>query len=281
MRSLLRYLINNFAFLLFLILEVVSLVLVFNYNKYQKVQFFNSSNRIAGSVYNSFNSVVGYFELAKVNRSLAEENARLKSIFLPDSLRETELDLLHENKLESDSVFKYISAKVINNSVNKTNNYITINKGRKHGIKEDQGIVSANGIVGVIVSVSESYASGFSVLNNRWGPSGKLKGSGYFGPVEWDGKDYQMASFKEIPFHVKLAVGDTIVTSGYSSFFPEGIMIGTIDSFSRPDGESFYNIEVKLAVNFKSLHFVNVIENNNRQEIIQLEKLTEDGKAIN
>lgn len=271
MRSLLRYLINNYAFLLFLFLEVVSLVFVFNFNKYQKVQYLNSSNRIAGSVYNSFNSVINYFELAKVNRSLAEENAKLKTFLQLNSEMEISTDSLFSNLNKADTVFRYISAQIINNSVNKIHNYITLNKGRKHGVKPDQGIVSPQGIVGVITSVSESYAYGFSVLNSRWGPSGKLKNSDFFGPIEWDGSSYQMANLKEIPFHVKLAEGDTIVTSGYSSFYPEGLMIGTIHSFAQPEGESFYKIRIKLAVDFKSIRFVNIIENLKKEELTELE----------
>jgi len=241
----------------------------------------NSSNRITGTVYNSYNSVVKYFDLARVNRDLAEENARLKSYFVSKAEGDTSTDSILVNYSKSGSSFSYISATIINNSVNKTHNYITLNKGRKHGVKPDQGIVTANGIVGVVTNVGESFSSGFSVLNSRWGPSGKLKESNYFGPIEWDGEDYQMANLKEIPFHVKLAVGDTIVTSGYSSFFPEGLKIGTISSFSRPEGGSFYNIRVKLAVDFKSIHFVDVIDNLKREEIIELEDKLDDGSGNN
>lgn len=280
MRSLLRYLIKNYAFLLFLFLEVVSLVFVFNNGEYQRVQYLNSSNRVTASVYNTFNGIVQYFELAKVNKSLAMENARLKTMLQPDYMEELS-DSVLQSFVQADSTFNYISARVINNSVNKIHNYFTIDKGSNDGIRPDQGIVAPEGIVGVVVSVSESYALGFSVLNNRWGPSGKLKNSGFFGPVEWDGDEYQMASLKEIPFHVKLEVGDTIVTSGYSSFFPEGIIIGTIDSYDQPEGESFYKIKVKLSVDFKSIHFVNVIENINREELNEIEELMEDGETNN
>jgi len=278
MKSLLRYLINNFTFLLFIFLEVISLVFVFNYNKYHKVQYLNSANWISASVYNSFQSVVQYFELATVNQSLAKENAKLKS-FIQSELLIEHADSLLTDINQADSTFRYISARIINNSVNKSNNYITLNKGRKDGLKPDQGIVSPDGIVGVVTSVSESYAVGFSVLNKRWGPSGKLKNSGYFGPVEWDGSDYRMADFKEIPFHVKLAVGDTIVTSGYSTYFPEGIPIGTVHSFTQPEGESFYKIRIKLSVDFKSIHFVNTIVNTEKQEIKELENLLENGES--
>lgn len=280
MRSLLRYISNNHAFLLFILLEVVSLMFVFNYNKYQKVQFLNSSNYIAGSVYNSFNSVVKYFELAKVNQSLAEENAKLKSPAPVSSIINTS-DSVSTNFIQVDSVYRYISALVINNSVNKARNYITLNKGRKDGVRPDMGIVSPHGIVGVVRSVSESYAHAFSVLNNRWGVSAKLKKSGYFGPVEWSGGDYQLANLMGIPFHVELAVGDTIVTSSYSAIFPEGIMIGTVESFAQPEGESFYQIRFKLATDFKSIHYVEVVDYLDKAQLNELNKLIGNGAADN
>ncbi|MCF6332930.1 MAG: rod shape-determining protein MreC [Draconibacterium sp.] len=281
MRSLFRYLLNNHAFLLFLLLEVLSLVFVFNYNKYQRVKYLNSSNRIIASVYNSFNSVVQYFELTRMNRSLAEENAKLKSRFQMTNSGEIITDSVSIGTFQTNPNYRYISARVINNSVNKKYNYITLNKGRKQGVKPDMGIVSHNGIVGVVTSVSESYALGFSVLNSRWGPSAKLKKSGFYGPIEWNGDDYQFVKLMEIPFHVKMAVGDTIVTSGYSSVFPEGIMIGVIQSFSQPEGESFYDINVKLATDFKSIYFVEVIDNMDKEQLKQLEDLIKNGASNN
>ncbi len=281
MRSLLRYLITNYAFLLFLLLEVVSLLFVFNYNKYQKVQYLNSSNQITASVYNSFHSVTKYFVLANVNQSLAEENARLKSSASYSSKIDIITDSISTNFVQSNSNYKYLPAHIINNSVNKVLNYITLDKGRKDGVKPDMGIVSPQGIVGVVVAVSENYAMGFSVLNKRWGASAKLKKSGYFGPIEWSGGDYQMAKLKEIPFHVPLAIGDTIVTSSYSAVFPEGIMIGTVHSFSQPEGESFYQINIKLATDFKSIHYVEVIDNLDKAQLNELNNLIENGTTDN
>lgn len=279
MRSLFRYLIKNYAFLLFLLLEVVSLVFVFNYNHYQKVQYLNSSNYISATVYNSFSSVIQYFELAKVNKNLAEENARLKSS--TTHIQSNIIDTLSTEFVEVDSIYRYISARIINNSVNKSLNYITLNKGAKHGVEPDMGIVSPLGIVGVVTAVSESYSVGFSVLNNRWGVSAKLKKSGYFGPLAWNGGDYQIAELVEIPFHVELAVGDTVVTSSYSATFPEGVMIGTIQSYNKPEGESFYEIKVKLATDFKSIHYVEIVDNLDKAQLNKLNELIEDGKTIN
>lgn len=271
MRGLLRYLLKHYAFLLFLLLEVLSFVLIFNFNTYQKVKYFNSSNQITATVYNTYNSIGRYFSLPSVNRKLANENAMLKSLIadLP-YIRITPYSVISKAEI-SDSVYRFISARVINNSVDKQNNYITLNKGRKHGIKPDQGVINSDGIVGVITHVSESFSLGFSVLNKRWGASAKLKKSGTFGPLSWDGKDSRYANLTGIPFHVELAVGDTVVTSSYSSVFPEGVMIGTVHSLEKPDGENYYLIKVGLAANFRALSFVDVIDNLKKSEIRALE----------
>jgi len=276
MRSLLRYLLKNYAFLLFLSLEVFSFILIFNFNSYQKAQYLNSSNQVTGTVYNTYNAVERYFSLGSVNRKLAGENARLKSLIsdLP-FIRVTPYSVVMKAEV-TDSVYRFNSARVINNSVDKQNNYITLNKGRKHGIKPDQGIVNSEGIVGVITNVSESYSLGFSVLNKRWGASAKLKKSGTFGPLSWDGKDSRFANLTGIPFHVELEVGDTVVTSSYSSVFPEAVMIGIIHSFEKPAGENYYNISVKLSVNFRALSYVDVVENLKKDEIKALESKKAD-----
>lgn len=261
---------------MFIVLEIISLILIINYNDFQKAKYLNSSNRITASIYNSFNSVVNYFELSRVNNELASENAALRTLLKSQPGFANVPDSLYSTLAGSDSTYRFISARVINNSVNKTFNYITLNKGSEDGIKPDQGIVNSEGIVGVVTNVSKSYSLGLSVLNQRWGVSAKLKKSGFFGSLLWNGNDFRYASLMEIPFHVMLANGDTIVTSGYSSIFPEGIMIGTIESFEQPSGENYYNIKVKLSTNFKTLSYVEVIQNLDRREINELEKLMDD-----
>jgi rod shape-determining protein MreC len=163
---------------------------------------------------------------------------------------------------------------VINNSVNKPLNYITINRGAKHGIKPDQGIITHSGIVGVTLKVSDSYSLAMSVLNSRWSVSAKIRKNGYFGSLVWEGGDYRRASLKEIPVHVNIAKGDTVVTSGFSTIFPEGIPIGTIQDFYRGDGDNYYTIILALGTDFKSLSYVEIIENSSRDEIWELEKIT-------
>lgn len=281
MRSLLRYVLKNYAFLLFLLLEVVSFTFIFNFNSYQKAKYFNSSNRVTASIYNSYSAVLNYFSLRAVNRDLAYENAQLKSMLEKISNFEAKPDSMFNLLENTDSRYHFISARVINNSVIRQNNYITLNKGRKDGIKVDQGIINSDGVVGVITNVSESFSMGFSVLNKRWGVSAKLKKSGTFGPLSWDGTDYRYANLTGIPFHVELAVGDTVVTSSFSSVFPEGLFVGTIHEFEMPQGENYFKISVRLGVNFKALSYVDVIDNTKREEIKALEKLKIDDPVSN
>lgn len=281
MRSLFRYLIKNYAFVLFITLEIIAFTMIFNNNKYQKAKYLNSSNKITGSVYSTFNGIVNYFELAKINQELSAENARLKSFIYNDPHFKITEDSIISWAYKEDSAYQFVSARVINNSVNNPHNYITLNKGRKHGLEPDQGIVTDNGIVGVITNVSESYSMGLSVLNRRWSVSAKLKDTGYFGSLYWRGNDYRVASLMEIPFHVDVQRGDTVVTSGYSSVFPEGILIGTISNFDQDAGENYYNIEVELSTDFKSLSYVEVIKNLDKEELDELEVISEGNGSSN
>lgn len=266
---------RNYAFVLFVLLETLSLAMVFNYNSFQKAKYLNSANQVSGIVYNMFNSVTSYFRLASVNRELAEENARLRTLLGKQQNLPADSVSVYQPSIQSDSSFRISTARVINNSVNRAFNYITLDRGRKHGIKPDQGIISSSGIVGVVSEVSDSYAMGLSVLNGRWSVSAKLKNSGYYGSLHWDATDYKYARLSEIPLHVDIAVGDTIETSGYSAVFPEGIPIGTINDYTKPAGENYYSIEVKLAVDFKSLSHVEVVEILARDEILELENSRE------
>lgn len=281
MRSLLRYVLKNYAFLLFILLEVFAFTLIFSFNSYQKSRYLNSSNKMTASIYNSYSSVVNYFGLTAVNRQLAEENARLKTL-LDNVPKYTALNdsMLLAPEI-NDSLYRFVAARVINNSVNKQYNYITLNKGSRDGIKVDQGIINSDGVVGVITHVTESFSMGFSVLNKRWGVSARLKKSGTFGPLSWEGEDFRYANLNGIPFHVEIAIGDTVVTSSYSSVFPEGIMVGTIQSFEQPQGENYFKINIKLAVNFKAITYVDVIENLKKPELLRLEKMKMDDPFTN
>lgn len=274
MRSLLRFLARNYFFILFLVLEVFSLSLVVNYNNFQRIKFFNSSNSVVAGIYGSYSKISGFFHLQQTNAELAAENAslrnelakRLQQVY-PDSLR-----FQRDSVMLADPQYGYIPAKVINNSVIKQYNYITINRGLKDGVKVDMGIIGPGGVVGIITSVSKNYATGPTILNKRWKVSAKIKSSNYFGSLAWDGVSMNYANLNEIPFHVRMEVGDTVVTSGYSGVFPEGIPVGIIDKFDHATGHNFYDIRVKLLTNFPNLSFVEVVKNNQLEELNFIEK---------
>ncbi len=270
MRNLVRFLLRYHTFMLFLLLEVVSLILVTRYNNYQRVKFMNSSATMIGNIYEFNSSVWGYFRLGRINDELARENA-----FLRTQLQER-IQTGVEQPSVADSIggatFAFTTAKVVNNSVNRQYNYLTINKGYLHGIKPDMGLINADGVVGVVNQVSKHYSTAISVLNKRLFISAKVKQNGVFGPLAWDGDDYRKAQLKEIPIHIPVNVGDTILTSGHSSIFPEGVMIGTISDVSMKDGENYYKITVDLSVNFKTVSHVDVVEHLKQNEILSLEK---------
>lgn len=274
MRNLLRFLLRYHSFLLFLIFEIVSLILIFSYNNYQRVKFLNSSAWTIGSIYDLNNSVVNYFHLKRVNDDLASQNALLRNM-----LQENVLERI-ENRLHTDSLsgktFAFTSAQVVNNSVNKQYNYLTLNKGYIHGIKPDMGIICSDGVVGVVNHVSKYYSTGISLLNKRLFISAKIKKDGNYGSLVWDGLNYRKAMLREIPIHIPLVVGDTIVTSGFSAIFPEGVMVGTIHDFEIKNGSNYYTIEVDLLTNFKSISYVDIVQNLKQNEIRHLEKKNEN-----
>ncbi len=274
MRNLLRLILTYHSFLLFLFLEIISLVLIVRYNNYQRVKFLNSGINTVGSIYELNNSFNDYFHLKRINDELAAQNALLRNM-LQDRVTER-----FENRQVKDTlsgkIFTYISAKVVNNSVNKQNNYLTINKGYLQGIKPDMGIINSEGVVGVINHVSKNYSTGISILNKRLFISAKVKNSGTYGSLVWDGLNYRKALLREIPIHIPITLGDTIVTSGYSSIFPEGIMVGTIQSFDIRNGENYYTIDVDLSTNFKTVSYVEIVQNVRQIEIRQLEEKNEN-----
>ena len=270
MRSLFRFLLRNYFLMMFLVLEAFSLVMIVSFNNYQRVAFFNSSNDIVGTVYEKFSHFDDYFSLSRTNERLAAENASLRKQLKRQIIL---LDKAPVNRPDTVDAPAYVftSAKVINNSVNKQLNYITLNKGSRQGIKPDMGIIDADGVVGVITNVSTNYSTGLSLLNKRLSIPAKITKNNYFGSLVWDGESYNTADLREIPFHIIVNVGDTVVTSGYSNIFPDGIMIGTIKKFDVESGTNFYNIKVELSTNFKTVKFVEVVQNTKRAELINLE----------
>jgi rod shape-determining protein MreC len=265
MRYLLYFLQKQYIYFLFLALEAISLLLLFNNNDYQNNALTTVSNGFAGSVLNMSSNVYEYFSLRRVNRILAEDNAKLHSnhseaFYKADTGSFYQHDTLY--KLE----YRYISAKVINNSTNKRNNFLMLNKGHRQGIENHMGVIMGDRIVGQVVSVSDHFCWVMSLLNKDSRISGKFKKNNQLVNIEWGGGDYQIGDVKEIPKHVVIHKGDTIITSGNSDIFPEGLLIGTIDHFTIAQEENFNYASIRFATDFNSLNFVEVLIDMMRKE---------------
>jgi len=215
-------------------------------------------------------NIKDYLSLRDENRILAEENARLYNR-LGSSFARVAADSVYMGDSIQPRKFLYLTARVVNNTVNKQFNYLTLDKGSLSGIKPEMAVIGSEGIVGIVKSVSDNYASVLSALNRDFIVSAKIQKNGYFGPLKWNGNSADYATLVDIPHHVKIETGDTIVTSGFGGVFPEGYHIGTISDF-RLKGGNYYEIRVKLSTDFRKLNYVQVIKNYALNEIDSLEK---------
>ncbi|TLX77691.1 rod shape-determining protein MreC [Labilibacter sediminis] len=271
MRNFLHFLLrHNFTFL-FILFEIIAFLLIVTYNQDQRDKYLGSSSKVTGSLYKTINNIDEYLSLKKVNEDLANENAFLRSQ-MPTSFSQSKDYFTLVGDSTTTNQYKYRSCKVVNNTVRKHFNYITLSKGSKDGIKSDMGVLSNKGIVGIVIQCSDNYSTALSLLNPRLKISAKLKESDFFGSVSWDNKSTQHVILDEIPEHANVNIGDQVITSGYSSTFPEGILIGTVDQVNHPEGESFFRIKVKLSVDFSQLKYVEVVENIYQKQQKQLEE---------
>jgi rod shape-determining protein MreC len=230
-----------------------------------------SANAVTGQILSVSNAVFSYLDLQKVNRQLIEKNNRLEMelIMLRGQLNEKMSDTLNFQK---DFDYECITATVVNNSTIYTNNYITLNKGSNDGIRPDMGVISMDGLTGIVMTVNANYSLVISLLNTNLKVSVKVKDTDYFGALSWKGGDSRFAHLEELPVHSVFKAGDTIVTSGYSSIFPPGIMVGTVDSYNKQRDDSFFSLKVRLATDFQTLRSVSVIENRNQEEQKEIER---------
>lgn len=281
MQNLFAFIYRYRAFLIFIFLETVSIYLLILNNSYHNASFYNSSNYYVGKVLEFQSEVTEYFRLVQVNATLVQENAELReklyqqqNMPVPDSVRQ-QTDSVRAG-FDSTLTLPYIlrPAKVINNSVRRLNNYLTINIGKKDGVRQGMGVISPVGIVGRVKVVSDNYSTVTSVLHTQMLVSAKIKRENSFGSVKWDGEDPSIVMLHYIPLHVKPQVGDSVVTSGFNTVFPEGILIGRISSFEKEPDKSFYTIRVKLSVDYSKVAFVYVVENLRQAEIDSLNAKT-------
>jgi rod shape-determining protein MreC len=273
MRNLLRFILSNHFLILFILFEIIAISLLFQNNNYHNAFAVNLSRNISGNINTRIFKFRQYLALFETNKALLEENTKLRNSLL-SSYR---LRIPSAVNIEFDSAwvqqYNFIPANVLSNSVNKQNNFISIDKGSIHGIRTDMAVISSAGAVGIIAGVSGHFSTVIPLLNIDLRISSKLKNTGYFGSLHWDGRDPTTSVLYDIPHHVNLNKGDTIVTSGFSAIFPEGILIGTIDDF-KIEGANFYTINTKLSTDFRKLNHVYVIENLFREELLELEKTT-------
>lgn len=272
MKTLFLFLWRFKYFILFLLTEAFCFYLIFRNNNFHHSAFVNSSNAVAATVSETVTSAKEYVNLRKVNNDLALENSKLRSM-LPATYYADSA----ESKSISDSAhhqqYSFLTGKVINNSVNRRNNYLTLNIGSLQGIKPEMGVICSEGLVGIVKDTSKHFCSVMSFLHKDSKISAKLKKSGYIGSLVWDGYDANHASLKDIALHVQFAKGDTIVTSSYSSIFPEDIMIGRIEDFETKAGDNFYDITIRLSTDFSKLSYVYVVNNLLKDEQQTLEQL--------
>jgi rod shape-determining protein MreC len=279
MRNLFAFIYRFRAFLVFVLLEVLCVYLIVRYNTYQGAAFFNSANNYVGQVLEFQSGVTDYFRLTSVNNTLAHENAALRKELMryrqqqvADSTSQLDTTLYVASDTSRTAPYILHAGRVINNSVRRMNNYLTLSIGTANGVKPGMGVMSSNGVVGRVKTVSRDYATVTSVLHSQMLVSAKIKKSDTFGTVKWTGGDYRSALLDYIPLHVTPEKGDTVVTSGFNTVFPEGVMVGTITSVEKEADKSFYTIRVKLAVDFAQLSYVYVVESTKREERESLEQ---------
>ncbi len=270
MRNLIFFLYKYYTFVLFVTLELFSFIILFRYNNYQRASFLNYTGSVASGFYQTVNSTSNYFNLSRINDSLLAENARLRSQMI-NSYYQSGFTQTSINDTVYKQQYTYISANVVNNSVTKRNNYITIDKGSLHGIENDMAVIGSNGVVGIVTGVSSHFSTIRSALNSNTKISCMIKKNNAFGSLEWNGDDPKFSSLKYVNKHVPITGNDEIVTSNYSTLFPEGIPVGRIFSHALDAGDNFHVIKVELYTDFATLKNVYVIKNILKAEQQQLE----------
>ena len=270
MRTLLRFFQNNYNLLLFLLLEIIAFTLIIQGSSYQRSRLIGMNRQVTGYIYSKVDGAREYFALKEINEQLVQENTEMRN----------RLDLISSSldsatvvsDVKGDYRYYFVQSRIVRNSISKQLNYLTLNKGKKQGVFRDMGVISDQGLVGIVLESSANFATVIPVINRQFRLSAKIKSNNYSGILQWEGGSPRYAVLTEIPFHVTMTEGDTILTSGFSSIFPEGIKVGRIESYSLEKG-NFYDIRVELFTDFQRLFHVNVIRNYRQEEQLNLENL--------
>ena len=270
MRNLFLFLWKYNFFIFFLLLEALCGYLIVQNNNFQRASFVNSTNLVAAKLNYAVSSVTEYINLGITNDALSRENAGFKSLmpevfYIDSAIRRVESDTVLRQQ------YTFMTAKVVNNSTNRRSNYLTLNRGSMQGVKPEMGVICPNGIVGIVKDVSDHYCSVISFLHKDSRFSARLKRTSFIGSMVWDGFDATHGKLNDIEKHVKVLKGDTVITTSFSSIFPEGIMIGVVDKVNPSSGSTFQDISIRLATPFGSLSYVYIVENllKNEQQALE------------
>ena len=277
MRALFNFLVKHNDWFLFLLLEGISLVLIVRFNNYQGATFFTSAGSVAGSAYSIFMDANRYFHLKTENDGLLAQNVALTREL--SELKEQLTELRNKEALLGDSLvnsigsgYTFLTANIINNSLNSVNNFITLNKGSNDGIRPEMGVFNSDGIVGVVYLTSENRSIVIPLLNSKSSVSCRVKGSESFCSLSWDGGDTRYSNLIDLPRYAQFETGDTVVTSGFSSIFPGDLPVGTVERIEDSADGMFYTVRVKLFVDFSRLTSVFIVGNDKYEEQSKLEQ---------
>ena len=284
MHNLIAFLAKYNHWFVFVLLEVVSFVLLFQYNSYQGSVWFSSANAVSGKMLEWSSGIESFFSLAKVNEELTYRNAYLEHqvASLSNELEKSVGDssFLYREQLRLLTEYKLIPAKVVSNELNKRNNLMTINRGSADGVRCDMGVVSGNGVVGIVYLVSKHYSVVIPILNSSSNISCTIQNRNYFGYLCWEGGSSAYAYLDDVPRHAQFKIYDNVVTSGYSSVFPQGILVGKIiRKYNSADGLS-YRLLVKLSTDFGRLRDVCVIDDALMKERLEIMRAAQDSLGI-
>ena len=280
MRNLLDFLVKYSYWFLFFVLEAVSFVLLFQFNSYQGSVWFSSANAVAGKLYETTSAVESYFQLSKINTELTQRNLYLEQRLckLEKEKSDSVADSTMENSLLLKSLqpYRLIPAQVVNMKWGRKDNLLTIDKGSDEGIKKDMGVVCGTGVVGIVYLTSAHYSIVIPVLNSQSNISCVIQGRGDFGYLHWTGGDISEAYVDDVPRHAHFKLYENVVTSGYSSVFPAGIMVGKILHVYNSADQMSYRLRVKLSTDFGRLRDVCVVDNTALSEQIEVMRAAED-----
>jgi len=271
MRNIILFFIRNYPFFLFIGLQLLCGILFLNYNSFQRTTFLNSTSVLSGNLYETRQDIVDYLNLKEINAELREELEYLQNHQPAPS--ETYLEYF-QPITDSNYAQKYefVGAHVIHSTVHKNRNYLTLNKGKNHGVEANMAVKSKDGLIGIVLKSSFNYSLVLPIINNRYNAGVKLKRKNYFGILSWDGKDPAKALVSDVPKHANIEKGDSIVTRSASGIYPTGLFVGTVDSVRAIPGGNYLDIHLELGVDFHAIYDVTIVKNLTKSEQASLEK---------